>query len=96
MTKFNQVKLIRDASGSPIPSQYWDDVKQTFIIPGGEGVDFTKKKLIRDAVGAVIPQYWDGEKGGFAVITSGNRQSKEIINQGRLMTDFSRCNCGME
>ncbi|MFC9540799.1 polysaccharide deacetylase family protein [Lysinibacillus sp. NPDC056959] len=90
MTKFNQEKLIRDALGSPIPSQYWDDVKQTFIIPGGEGVDFTKKKLIRDAVGAVIPQYWDGEKGGFAAITSGNRQSKEIINQGRLMTDFSR------
>ncbi|MFJ8100227.1 hypothetical protein [Lysinibacillus sp. NPDC096212] len=62
MTKFNQEKLIRDALGSPIPSQGWDNVKQVFVVPGGEGVDFTKKKLIRDAVGAVIPQYWDGEK----------------------------------
>ncbi|KOS60907.1 hypothetical protein FJQ98_20425 [Lysinibacillus agricola] len=62
MTKINQEKLIRDALGSPIPSQGWDDVKEVFIVPGGEDIDFTKKKLIRDAVGAVIPQYWDGEK----------------------------------
>ncbi|GAB0169484.1 hypothetical protein LSPCS325_29210 [Lysinibacillus sp. CTST325] len=62
MTKINQEKLIRDALGSPIPSQDWDNEKQAFIVPGGDGVDFTKKKLIRDAVGAVIPQYWDGEK----------------------------------
>ncbi|MEY9975312.1 polysaccharide deacetylase family protein [Lysinibacillus sp. RC79] len=87
MTKINQEKLIRDALGSPIPSQYWDHAKQVFIVPGGEGVDFTKLKLIRDALGYPIPQFYDNETGVFSAITIGTNNTSK--SDGTMVLDGS-------
>ncbi|MGE7091257.1 polysaccharide deacetylase family protein [Lysinibacillus sp. NPDC048646] len=81
----NDNKLIRDALGSPIHGQYWDG--QKFVIPNGEGVDFSKLKMLRDALGSPIPQYYDIETGGFSAITIGTNNTSKP--NGTMVLDGS-------
>lgn len=91
MNNIAKKKLIRDATGSPIPQFY--DEEQGIFVPAtnstgdASSVDFTKKKLIRDALGGVISQYFDVLQNKFVPSTSegggggGSGDWNDIINK---------------